>query len=187
PLDRAWFQHLLADRADAGTFGDDGFESIRLPGGLKHQLAAEREAEAADPSGVDVGAAAEIVECRLDVSLAAPAVGITLAFAGPARGEDQGPVAMAHEHARVLLRAAAARGWKHDHGGSVSRGHVPAGELQPVVRREGHILVTHSELSLWLEGAAEVRVAIGDEDREDDLEADNCGHKANERTADVST
>ena len=49
PLASARLQHLLADRADACSFGDDGLERVRLPGGLQHQLAAEREAEAADP------------------------------------------------------------------------------------------------------------------------------------------
>ncbi len=60
----ARLQHLLADRANARSFGDDGLERIRLPGGLQHELASERAAEAADPLRVDVRLGAEIVECR---------------------------------------------------------------------------------------------------------------------------
>ena len=50
--------------------------------GLDHQLAADGEADPADPLGVDVGPAAQEVDGRADVLLAAPAVRVRVAVAG---------------------------------------------------------------------------------------------------------
>src|ERR687892_8820 len=57
----------------------------------------------------------------------------------PRRSKSSTPVAVAGEHASVLLRTAAAR--ERDYGGTLLRGDVPALELKAVAGREGHVLV----------------------------------------------
>ena len=45
---------MLADRTNASALGDDGPDCLRLRACLEHELAAEREPEAADAIGVVV-------------------------------------------------------------------------------------------------------------------------------------
>ena len=75
---------------------------------LDHHLAADREADAADPLGIDVGATLQERDGRVDVSLALPAegVGVALALALAAAVEEEDAVAVAREQPRPLLRAA---------------------------------------------------------------------------------
>ena len=73
--------------------------AVRLGGGLDHHLASDREADAADPLGVDVGTAPEELHGGVEVALALPSPGVrvavALAFAAPVEEEDA--VAMARE------------------------------------------------------------------------------------------
>ena len=66
-------EELFAERADAGAFGDDRLEVVVLCGGLEQHFAADREADAADPAFVDVGAVAEPGDRGVDVLGLAPA------------------------------------------------------------------------------------------------------------------
>ena len=125
---------LLAELTRAGTFGDDGGELVGLGCGLEHQLAADREAEAADLARLDVRPRLQELDRGQDVLVAAPAeqVAVAFALAFAAAVEEQDAVAVADEHAGVRLRSAAAR--EGDHGGAVLRGHVPPLELEAVAR-----------------------------------------------------
>ncbi len=80
----------------------------------------------ADPAWLDVGPLPQEVDRGVDVLLAAPAeeVGVALARAFAAAVEEEHAVAVAREHARVRLGAAAAG--ERDHRGAVARRDVPA-------------------------------------------------------------
>ena len=132
--------HVLRVRARTGAFGDHGLELLVRGGGLEHHLAADGEADAADPVRIDVGPALEVLDRGVDVLAAAPAPGVRLTFALAlaAAVEQQHPVAVPGEHARLPLRAAAAG--EGDHGRAVLRRDVPALELEPVGGRELHVL-----------------------------------------------
>ena len=108
--------------ADAGALRGDGGQAAVLGRGLDHQLAADGQAEPADPVGVDVGARPQVGDRRLEVAVAAPApaIGVAVALALAAAVEEQDAVAVPDEHARRRLRALAAR--EGDHRGAVARG-----------------------------------------------------------------
>jgi hypothetical protein len=112
---------------------------LRLGGALQEHLAPHREPEAANAVGIDIGSALHEGKRRLQIAVAGPAerVGIAFAFAFTAAVEEENAVAMAGEHPSVRLRALAA-GEGND-GGTVPRGDVPAGELEPVAGRERHL------------------------------------------------
>ena len=137
---------LLAELARARALGDDGGELVGLGCGLEHQLAADGEAEAADPARVDVRPRLQELDRGEDVLVAAPAeqVAVAFALALAAAVEEQDAVAVAHEHPGVRLRAAAAG--EGDHGRAVLRGHVPALELEAVARPERDVLVRGAEV-----------------------------------------
>ncbi len=132
---------VLAERAGAGAVGDDRLEAVRFGCGLEECLAADGEADAADPVPVDVGALLEVRDGGVHVVVGIPAegVGVAVALAFTAAVEQQHAVAVTDEHARRLLRASAAG--RGDHGSAVLRGHVPASERQTVTGPEGHVLV----------------------------------------------
>ena len=87
----------VADGAAAAALGDDRLQRVGLGRGLDHHLAADREADAADPLGVDVGAGLEEGDRGVDVALALPAeqVRVALALALAAAVEEQDAVAVA--------------------------------------------------------------------------------------------
>ena len=70
---RAGVGEVVADGAAARALGDDRPQRGRLGRGLDHHLAADREADAADPLRVDVGPALEERDGRVDVARAVPA------------------------------------------------------------------------------------------------------------------
>ena len=100
-------------RADCPLAPSDtiALESVGVGRRADEHLAADREPEAADPPGIDVGAAAQKSRGGEKVSLSVPAerVRVALAHALAATVEEQDAVAVADEHARVLLRAGATR------------------------------------------------------------------------------
>ena len=122
------------------------FIAVRLGRGLDHHLAADREADAADPLRVDVGAALQERDGGVDVPLALPAeqVRIALALALASAVEEQHAVAVVGEHLRPLLRGRPAG--ERDHGRAVLRLDVPALEPEPVARRELDVLVRRAEI-----------------------------------------
>ena len=54
-LGEARVEQGLANGADAGAFGDDGLQRLGLGGRLEQELAANREADAADTVGSTSG------------------------------------------------------------------------------------------------------------------------------------
>ena len=160
--------HVLGEGAPPGTLGHHGGELVGLGGGLDHHLAADGEADAADPLGVDVGPALEVVDRGLDVRVAAPAPGVGLALAATlaATVEEQHAVAVPGEHPRRPLRAVAAG--ERDHRGAVLRRDVPALELEPVAGRELHVLVGDAEPVRRDDGAADVRGPVADRGSDDE-------------------
>ena len=116
----------VAHGAAACALGDDRLERRRLGRLLDHHLAADREADAADALGVDVGTALQEGDRRVDVTLAVPpeGVGVALALALAATVEEQHAVAVAGEHPRPSLRSRPTG--ERDHGRPVLRRDVPA-------------------------------------------------------------
>ena len=98
------FAQLVADRAAARALGDDRPERRRLGCSLDHHLAADREADAADPIRIDVGPALQVRDGGVDVALALPAeqVRVALALALAATVEEQHAVAVPCEELRTL-------------------------------------------------------------------------------------
>ena len=168
------------ERPRAGALGDHGGELVGLGGGLEHHLAADREADAADAVRLDVGPVLQVRDRGLDVRLAAPAPGVRLAVAVAlaAAVEQQHAVAVAGEHARLPLRAVAAR--ERDHGGAVARRDVPALELEPVAGLELDVLVRDAEVVRRHDGAPDVRGDVAQPDRDDDRDRDE--HAGDART-----
>ena len=165
---------LLGGRAQAGALGHHGAQAAVVGRGLQQQLAADGQAEAADAAAAHVRARAQVGDGRAEVGLAAPAarVEVALALALAAAVEQQHPVAVAHEHARVADRALAAG--EGDHRGAVARRHVPAGEPQPVARRQRHVDVRPPEVHPLHRRA---RLVVGHDrepDRHDDEDAANA-------------
>ena len=165
-LARVRDRQALAERPDASALRDERGQPVRLGRRLHHHLAADREADPADPFRVDVGAAAEELDGRPDVALSLPAedvrVAVALALASPV--EEQHPVAVAGEHPCRPLRPAPAR--ERDHGRAVLRRDVPAAELEPVARGEGHVLVRRSKLGRRDEAPGDVGQDVRERQRE---------------------
>ena len=176
----------LAHGSNPRALGDDRLERVRLGGGLEHQLAADREPDSADAIGIDVGPLAQERDRRLDVPVAVPAdrVRIALAVALAAPVEQEHAVAVPDEHPGLPLRALAAG--ESDHGGAVLRWHVPALELQPVVGREGDLLEVGAQLGRRHDRAADVRLSVGGDEREDDHHRDEQTRDAEQRPAHVA-
>ena len=109
---RARAGELVANRAAARSLGDDRLQLRRLGGRLDHHLAADREADAADPLRIDVRAALQERDRGVDVALALPAeeVGVALALALTATVEEQDAVAVPCQQLRALLRRMPVRG-----------------------------------------------------------------------------
>jgi hypothetical protein len=75
--------------ADAGALGDDRLELGRLGRGFEEDLATDREAEASDAVGIDVGAATEVLDSAEEVAIARPPDGVAFAPALSARVQQQ--------------------------------------------------------------------------------------------------
>ena len=116
---------VFADRTFACALGYNSFESASSRGGFEHHLAADGEADAADPISLDIRAALQEADGGLDVLVPCPAPGIGVAFAlaFATAVEQQNAVTVSREHARGFLCALAAR--EGDDSGAVLRGHVP--------------------------------------------------------------
>jgi hypothetical protein len=86
--------------------GDDRRQRLRVGGGLEQHLAADRQAEAADPPAVDVGAPLEEVDPGTNVLVEVPseAVGVSLTAALAAPVVEQHAVAV-RTSMRACLRA----------------------------------------------------------------------------------
>ena len=167
--------HVLGVGPWPGAVGDDRGQLRAACSGLEHHLAADREADAGDALGIDVGPVLEEPDRRVDVAVPAPAPGVRLAVAAAlaAAVEEQHAVAVPGEHARLLLRAAPAG--EGDDGGAVARRDVPALELEPVARLEGHVLVGDAQVVVRHDGARRVRGDVAEPDRE---EHEHEGHGA---------
>ena len=144
------------------------FRLRRLRGRLDHHLAADREADAADPLRIDVRAALQERDRGVDVALALPAeeVGVALALALASTVEEQDAVAVPCQQLRTLLRGCPAG--EGDHRCPVARRDVPAAEPQSVARRELHLLVRGAEVGGGNVGAGGVGDDVCDRDREED-------------------
>ena len=157
------FEHEhLADRPNPGALGDDRVVGIRSGCGLEQRLAADREADSADLVRVHVGPALQERRRGLEVLVELPAEDVRGAVARglAATVEDERAVAVAHEHPRLPLRAAAAR--EDDDGCAVLRRDVPAVQLETVARLERDVLVGGSELGRRHHRARRVREDVGD-------------------------
>ena len=159
----------VAHRTAARALRHDRLERRRLGGRLDHHLAADGEADAADPLGVDVGAALQEGDGRVDVTLSLPAerVRVALALALAATVEEQHAVTVAGQHPRLVLRSGPAG--ERDHGRAVLRRDVPALQLQAVARGELDVLVGGPEFGPRHLRARGMRDDVanreGDEDR----------------------
>jgi hypothetical protein len=153
---------------------------------MEHQLASDGQPEAADPLRVHVGPALEEGDRGLDVLLAFPAepVRVALAFARSAAVEQQDAIAVPYEHARLRLRAVAAR--ERDHDGAVPGRHVPAGKLEAVARGERHPLVVRAQVGCGHDGAPQVRVQVAPAQRRDHEQRDDGAAGAEQRSAQVA-
>ena len=87
--------------AFAGTFGDDGPDGLRLCGRPQQHLAADGEPHGAHPVGVHVGTLPQVGDARQDILIAGPSHGVALAAALSAGIEQQHPVSVREEHARL--------------------------------------------------------------------------------------
>ena len=136
-------------------------------------------------SGSTSGPVLQVRDGGLDVLVAAPAPGVgpALAAALAAAVEEQHAVAVAGEHARLALRAVAAR--EGDDRGAVARGDVPALELEPVAGRELHVLVSDAEVVLRHDGSRGVDGHVAKPDHGDEGDGDESGG-AEQRTARVA-
>src|SRR3954454_24198504 len=105
PLAGAGPDEVLAKRAGAGAVGDDRPETVGFGGGLEERLAADGEADAADPVAVHVGTPLEEGDGGVEVFVRCPAEGVRVAVAFPlaAAVEEQDAVAVADEYPRRLL------------------------------------------------------------------------------------
>ncbi len=143
---------------------------------LDHHLAADGEADAADPLRVDVGTMLQECDRRVDVSLALPAeevrVAVALALAATVEEEDAVPVT--GEQLRPLLRARPAG--ERDHRRAVPRADVPAPQSQPVARRELHVLVGRAEIGRRHMCAGCMGDDVRDRDREQEDAGDDSRH-----------
>ena len=122
---------------------------VRLGRGLEHQLAADRQAEAADPPRVTSGAALQEARSPRAGPSRRPsrsALPVALALALAAAVEQQHAVAVADQHPRVR-DCGPLRPGNDDHGGAVARRHVPAGQPQAVGGREAHALVRPAQVA----------------------------------------
>ena len=129
--------------------------------------------EPADAAGMDVRPALEEGERSLQVPVAGPAerVGIAFALALAPAVEEENAVAVAGEHPGMWLRALAAG--EGDHGCTVARGDVPAGEVESVAGRERDFLVGGAQRGRGHHRARGVREHVRKRDRDNDFETDN--------------
>ena len=114
---------------------------LTVSGRLQEGLAADRQPEPADATGLDVGTSLQEVDRGEQVALALVpgiGVGIAVALALAASIEDEHAVAVAGEVASVGLGALAPEG--DDHGRAVLRRHVRALQGEPVARVELDVL-----------------------------------------------
>ena len=70
-------------------------------GGPQQHLAADGEPEGADPVGVHVGTLPQVGDACQDILVAGPSHGVALAAALSAGVEQQHPVPVREEHARL--------------------------------------------------------------------------------------
>ena len=89
---------------DAGALGHDRLQTVRLRRGLDHDLAADREAEAADPLRVDVGTSAEEVDGGEEIAISGPTDGSPSLPPSP-RGRTAGR----RSRGRISIRASLER------------------------------------------------------------------------------
>ena len=129
--------------AYAGALGDDRREPGRLRRRFEQDLAADREAEAADAVRIDVAAAAQIVDRAEQIAISGLADGVALAPALPARIEHQDAVAVLDQHASLV---GARRSREQDHCRAIGRRDVGGCQLQRVARRDGDALVPHAQV-----------------------------------------
>ena len=108
PLDETGVRDVVADRLAARALGDDRLERVRVCGGVDQHLAADREADPADPVGIDVRAALEVLDRGVEVAVADPAedVRVAVARALAAAVEEEDAVAVLD---RACARASAGR------------------------------------------------------------------------------
>ncbi len=131
----------VANRLAARAFGDDYLERVRVRRSVDQHLAAtDRPMPPIRPGSTSVRLA-EVSRSGMQIALTGPPeeVGVAFARALTPAVEEQDAVAVADEHARLLLRARPAG--KHDHGRAVPRWDEPALEAEAVARREVDVLV----------------------------------------------
>ena len=162
------------------ALGHDRPERGGLRSRFDHHLAADGEADPADPVGVDIGPTLQEGNGRVDVSLALPAeeIRVALALALAATVEHQDAVAVPREHLRPLLRGGAAG--EGDHRRAVPRRDVPALQAQAVAGRELDVLVRRAEVGGRHLRAGDMRHDVGDRHREEDQERSHqraCGEE----------
>ena len=130
--------------AFAGPFRDDGLDAVGLGGGAEQHLPADGEADGADPV-LDVGALLEVGGAGQQVFVACPAHGVAFASALAARVEQQHPVPVGDEHARLVL----ATGTRIEQDRRpVPGGHVEASQRQAVVSGDDDCLRSNTEVGL---------------------------------------
>ena len=112
----------LADGV-AGAFRHDRLEVGRLRGRHDQDLAADGEAEPADPVVVHVGARLEVLGAGDQVAVARPADRVAFARALTARVQEQDAVAVPDQHPGL---GGAGRAGEEDHRGAVLGGDVRA-------------------------------------------------------------
>src|SRR5215211_1318161 len=165
-------RQVVTDGAAAAALRDDRLQRVRFGGGLDHHLSADGEADAADPAGIDVGAALQELDGRVDVALTLPAeqirVALALALAAPV--EEQDSVAVVGQDLRPLLGGRAAG--EGDDGRAVLRLDVPPLQRQAVARLELDVLVGSAQIR-----GRDVRAPdVGDDVRDGERERNDGNH-----------
>src|SRR4051812_29811778 len=158
----------VAERLPARTLGHDRPEHLRVRRGMDQHLAADREADAADPLGVDVLAPAEVRGGSTEISIADPAEGVRITFARAfaAAVEEQDAVPVPNQHPCLLLRARPSG--RNDHRRAVPRPDEPALEAQSVARGEENVLGLGAEVRRWDMCSQSVRDGVRDRRGEQD-------------------
>ena len=77
-------------------------DGVRLCGGAEQHLPTDGEAQGAHPVGVDLGSLLEVGGACQQVFIAGPSHGVAVAAALSAGIEQQHPVPVRQEHARLL-------------------------------------------------------------------------------------
>ena len=133
---------MLRERADARTLGHDRPQARVVRGRLEQQLAADRQAEAGDPSALDVGTAREEVQ-RRDAGRPRRSSRIGSArprsLPSPRRSSVSTPYPCVCQQSRMSKRRGRTTG-EDDHGRAVARRRVRGGERQAVGGAQRHVL-----------------------------------------------